>query len=298
MLSYKDGVFNERKAKFNTFVAYTILFFIDRIHEYFLDLLKSKRSIRLDMTEADFTLTGSFVIDYNFTSISKNFFEHGTYVYKSKGKKYSVKDILLEFVKKYVTYLSTSIGGKINPDIYKNMNKDLFLYYLAVHAFFVYILAYVYTFIDLRRIFNDLATPRLLGLEVNISKSNGICLKPSNLSDYKCIKTQLLRDSLVVKILRGKSEIKLKSEGQFFGFSIEEEVQSFSLEWAQKQNRKKIQNKEARMFFLSSRNETPYVYCSYNVESFIFFLRKIVKEDSALDLFYKYIYEIMQLDLN
>ncbi len=307
MLSYKDDVFDDKRAKFNTFIAYAVLFFLDQIHEYFLGLLKTRESIRIDMPKLDFTLKGILEIDYRWTDISQNTFKTVTYVHKSEKDKDSVEYILKRFVKKYLTYLAINTGKKINPDLYKRIsiepeidegiNEVLLLYYIAVHAFYVYILAYIYTFIDLQKIFNDLAYPRFLTLLVSLSEDDGICFKYPYLR-YECITAQLSKDSLITKTLLGEYDTKLYEKASFFGFTVDEEWKELSLDGMYKENRKKIQNNVVNMFFITYKYTTPYVYFSYNVESFMFFFRKIVEGNTSLDLFYRFVYRIMQLGQN
>ncbi len=158
---------NEVYYRLHVFLFSFALFFIEHIHDYFLKLLKNKSSIKIQMHNIQIESKGLFDISYYPQVISKKIFVSNTKVVSEEG--ITIKTIdkkIKEIIKKYKDHITKATNKPFN--LRQNHTAWLILYSVAVNAFIVYTLAYLYHILDLEKIFDDLNHPVVPNFSVQV----------------------------------------------------------------------------------------------------------------------------------
>ncbi len=98
---------NEYEYKLRVFLLSFALFFLEHLHSYFLDLLKNKKSLKVQMYRFEMAAKGFFEIAYDIISITKENFADNTKIIPDQWERIISMDKEVEkIIKRYLSYIN------------------------------------------------------------------------------------------------------------------------------------------------------------------------------------------------
>ncbi len=176
----KNTYKNRYKYKLHIFLFSFSLFFLERLHSYFLNLLKDKKSVKISMYKFKIMAKSFFEITYenekhlyDESSITREKFADNTKIISDEGIEIiSMDEKIVEIINQYVSYINkiTKKNFNLSPDL----NDWTVLYNVAFNAFVVYTLAYLHHVLDLEKISDIFNYPdlRLIGVKLEQNPTN------------------------------------------------------------------------------------------------------------------------------
>ncbi len=186
------------------------LFFIERLHNYFLDLLKKTKSVKVQIYGLSIETERFLDIHYTPYEIKREDFVYKTKIILDNGReKISIDENIKKAIREYESYVqgTTKTGVEIDP--YSGWE---ILYGVAVNAFLVYTLVYFYYILDLDRLFDDFNFPESAVVKARVGSQISIYdgYKVGFSSPYVVHKGELLE-----KIIMKTPEGGLKDSGEY-----------------------------------------------------------------------------------
>ncbi len=141
------------------------LFFIERFHNYILDLLQYETNLKIQLYGLKIEADGFLDIYYAPSEIaSEDLTDRTKIITGNDNKTISVDEKITEIIDQYKNYVSELAHKTIT--IYND--TWFMLYNFGVNAFIVYTLAYLYHVLDLERLFDYLSSPKKIDVEVKL----------------------------------------------------------------------------------------------------------------------------------
>jgi hypothetical protein len=240
--------------KIHIFLVSAILFFLDHLHDFFLDLLKKYPSVKISMYNFELSSGYFFEISYRSLFIEEMIFKQQANIFSNEGQLIEkVIDKLDTLVFDFKEYVANNTKERITVQI--GSDTWFILRNIALHAFVVYTLAYIHAVLDLSKLFSDIRFPLFTEFYVEISTSNKL-----DFIDFS--KIDIAEDSLLSKVLLDKKKGKIK-RNEFLFFTLNDDVttiQAKKSEYAPLEffRQKTGGKKEKPFFFLGKENRKKF----------------------------------------
>ncbi len=158
---------NQYDYKMRVFLLSFTLFFLERFHDYILNLLKDRSYIKIQLYEPSIKSFGIFDVFFDPFKIPETGFIKNTKIISESDQTIKTIDSKInEVIEEYKKYITTTTNKAFDPQ--PKTRVWVTLYDVAVNAFIAYVLAYLYHIIDLEKISDDLKHPKIPELPVKI----------------------------------------------------------------------------------------------------------------------------------
>ncbi len=293
---------NEFEYKAHVFLLSFSLFFLERLHSYFLDLLKGKSRIKIRMYNFYMTASTLFEIIYTPVEITKKDFVYNTQIISDEGDVIiGMNEKITETIKQYVSYIGEIANREF--DISPSSDEWFSLYNVAFNAFIVYTLVYLYHIFDLEKIFDDFNCPAVQ--MIVIKKDTDLMIENDSIfglgKGFKIPKNSLLENIIMVevykKIRKPREYLFLTEDNKFTVLEVNRgHYVPAAINFLQTRKIKKSAPSAFLIFKeLKHTGENLYrIFVPTSIESlFLFYNTIYANEDKTIDTIYKLAHEAM-----
>ncbi len=294
---------NEFEYKLHVFLLSFSLFFLERLHSYFLDLLKDKQSVKIQMYKPAYVMIKSFFeIVYSPIKISRKDFVYNTIIISDKGSEIiSMDEKIEQTIKQYLSYINEITNKEF--DLSSTSDVWFVLYNVAFNAFVVYTLVYLYHILDLDKIFDDFNYPKVQ--TIAIKAETGLVVKNHPIfgieEEFKIYKNSLLENIIMEKV---REAVTTASSYLFFTadnkFTIlDTDIGYYTPAIIDFLQRSRIKKKAPSAFLVFEELDygDKYAYrviIPTSIESFLLFYQTLYSnEDKPIDVIYKLAHEAL-----
>ncbi len=273
------------------FLLSAILFFLDHLHDFFLNLLKDYSSIKISMYDFELLHDGFFQISYKEYKIQEKDFRKKTNIFSNDGQLIEkIKNKLDNLTSDFRSYVSNNTEEEIAALI--DSDTLVILRNIALHAFVIYTLAYIHNVLDLPKLFNDVKLPSFASFSIELTTSGKLTF--ANIAkDSLLSKLDIVRDSLLSKFLLDEKNGTIEQDEYLF-FTLSDNLitiraKSHRIAASKFLMQKKGGKKESPFFFLEKGvSEKDFkVHVPLYPESLLFFFKTISKDRFPLDFMYE-----------
>ncbi len=221
----KYVVKSQENVEFSYFLSSIVLFFIERLYDYFLDLLESRHVVKIEIVSLGqhFSLKRGYFYEILPT---RDFYEmwldqSSSIIIEGKKRSISTDRIKKRLIKAYIEYLTKQTGS--NVVIGENTKDWELLDTVAAHAFYVFLMSYISTILRLDKLYVDYREIEFLHMKIDI-KDEMVCFEAEG-NSFCIEKNILLEDSFLRQFLTGKQQLST-SESAFVFITEDNEVRN------------------------------------------------------------------------